>query len=123
VRWTAGGFLNADSKSDTVAEGETESLATSISDDGAITFQVRVNPRARRDAVEGVREGALRVSLTAPPVDGAANKALIALLAKALRVPKRAVEIVRGEGARHKVVRVCGASLEQIEALAGRAIG
>ena len=52
--------------------------------DGAITFEVRVTPRASRNRVIGIQDGALRVALTAPPVDGAANEALTKLLAKAL---------------------------------------
>jgi uncharacterized protein (TIGR00251 family) len=76
--------------------------------DGAVTFEVRVAPRASRNRVLGVQEGALKVALTAPPVDGAANDALKKLLAKALGVSKTKVEIVRGQHARIKVLRVEG---------------
>ena len=76
--------------------------------DGAVTFEVRVAPRASRNRVIGVRDGALKVALTAPPVDGAANEALRKLLAKALGVSKSDVEIVRGDRARIKVLRVHG---------------
>lgn len=70
---------------------------------------VRVTPRSSRDAVEGVDEqGALRVRVTAAPTDGAANKAVIKLLAKALGVPRGAVSIVSGTTSRHKRLRIEG---------------
>lgn len=76
--------------------------------DGAITFEVRVAPRASRNRVVGIQDGALKVALTAAPVDGAANEALKKLLAKALGVSKSSVEIIRGDRARIKMVRVHG---------------
>lgn len=82
--------------------------------DGAITFEVRVAPRASRNRVIGVHEGALKVALTAPPVDGAANAALRKLLAKALGVAKSEVEILRGDRARIKVLRVHGISASEV---------
>jgi uncharacterized protein (TIGR00251 family) len=85
--------------------------------DGAVTLEVRVAPRASRAAIIGVHAGALKVALTAPPVDGAANAALIELLADKLGVPKRAVEITRGERSKQKTVRVTGVTLEQVRAL------
>jgi uncharacterized protein (TIGR00251 family) len=78
--------------------------------EGAITFEVRVAPRASRNRVLGVQEGALKVALTAAPVDGAANEALRKLLAKSLGVSKSDVEIVRGARSRNKVLRVHGVS-------------
>jgi uncharacterized protein (TIGR00251 family) len=84
--------------------------------DGAVCFEVRVSPRASRQGLAGVHGGALKLSLTAAPVEGAANDALIALLAKTLGVPKRAVQIVRGEHARNKSVRVEGVSLQIVRA-------
>jgi uncharacterized protein len=85
--------------------------------DGAVCFQVRVSPRASREGLSGVHGGALKVSLTAAPVDGAANEALVALLAKTLRVPKRAVTISHGEHGRTKSVRVEGVALANARAL------
>ena len=82
----------------------------------AITFDVVVTPRASRDALLGVRAGALRVSLTAPPVEGAANAALVAMLAKALSVPKRAVSVLRGERGRSKTMRVEAVTVEAVRA-------
>ncbi|MDW5596283.1 DUF167 domain-containing protein [Conexibacter stalactiti] len=69
---------------------------------------VRLQPRSKRSEVVGVREGALLVRVTAPPVDGKANAALCKLLAKTLGVPPTTVAVVRGSSARDKVVRVDG---------------
>ncbi|MBW1755807.1 MAG: YggU family protein [Deltaproteobacteria bacterium] len=82
--------------------------------DGAITFEVRVAPRASRNRIVGVQEGALKVALTAPPVDGAANEALKKLLAKAVGVAKSDVEILRGDRARIKVLRIHGVSASDV---------
>jgi uncharacterized protein (TIGR00251 family) len=82
--------------------------------DGAITFEVRVAPRASRNRIIGVQEGALKVALTAPPVDGAANEALKKLLAKAVGVAKSDVEILRGDRARIKVLRIHGVSASDV---------
>jgi len=82
--------------------------------DGAVSFEVRVAPRASRNRVLGVQEGALKVALTAPPVDGAANEALKKLLSKALGVSKSNVEILRGDRARIKVLRVHGVSAADV---------
>jgi uncharacterized protein (TIGR00251 family) len=82
--------------------------------DGAVTFEVRVVPRASRNRVVGIQDGALKVALTAPPVDGAANEALRKLLAKALGVAKSEVEILRGDRARIKLLRVRGVSASDV---------
>jgi len=76
--------------------------------DGAVVFEVRVAPRASRSRVIGVQDGVLKVALTASPVDGAANEALRKLLAKTLGVSKSDVEIVRGDRARIKLLRIAG---------------
>ena len=77
--------------------GETLSLRTT--DDGVV-LPVRVIPRASRTMLAGVRDGRLLVRLNAPPLDGAANEALIRLLAKQLGVARRGVRIVGGHRAR-----------------------
>ena len=71
-------------------------------------LDVRVIPRAARDELAGVRDGRLLVRVSAPPVDGKANAAVCALLAKRAGVPKGAVGVVRGESARDKRVRIEG---------------
>jgi hypothetical protein len=85
--------------------------------DGGVLFFVRVAPRAARETIVGVHDGALKVRLTAPPVEGAANRALCALLARRLRVAKSAVAVVAGERSRYKTVRVKGAAAESVQAL------
>lgn len=71
-----------------------------------ISFSVRVTPRASTNVVAGVREGALVVRVTAPPVEGKANEAVVELLADALGLPKRAVQVERGAAVRTKLVTV-----------------
>lgn len=84
---------------------------------GAVRFSVRVQPRAGRSALDGAHAGALKVRLAAAPVDGAANDALIELLAESLEVPKRAVTIVSGETSRTKVVEVQGVDVARVRGL------
>ena len=86
--------------------------------DGAITFAVRVVPRASRSEIAGEHDGALRVRVAAPPVEGAANDELTRTLARALGVPPRSVEIVAGRQSKSKQVRVSGVGAQQLLALA-----
>jgi uncharacterized protein len=79
-----------------------------IEKDGNLTFRVRVVPRASRSEIVGEHEGALRVRLAAPPVDGAANEELIKALAKAFGVSRSAVKITVGLGSRLKNISVTG---------------
>ena len=83
--------------------------------DGGVQFAVRVIPRAGRSIVAGVRDGALLVRLAAPPVDGAANEALVAFIADLLDRPKRDVSIVAGQKSRDKRVRVGGLAAREVE--------
>lgn len=85
--------------------------------DGQITFAVRVSPRASVDAIEGEYQGALKVRLTAPPVDDRANDALRRLLAERLKVFLSAVRIVAGEKSRTKRVSIAGVTRAQVAAL------
>jgi uncharacterized protein len=75
---------------------------------------VRVIPRSSRNSLEW-EQGALKARLTAPPVDGAANEALVALLAERLGMPKRSISIVRGSSSRQKMVDIQGVTLEEVE--------
>jgi uncharacterized protein (TIGR00251 family) len=84
---------------------------------GSVFFAVRLSPRASRDAIEGEFQGALKVRLTAPPVENRANKALCRLLAASLNVSVSAVKIVSGEKSRTKRVAIEGVSAAQILAL------
>ncbi|MHB1298314.1 MAG: DUF167 domain-containing protein [Gemmatimonadaceae bacterium] len=87
--------------------------------DGAVRFNVRVQPRASRAGVDGLHGDALRVRVNAPPVDGAANAAVVELFAELLDVPRRAVRVVAGEGSRSKVIEVDGVGAAAVAALAG----
>jgi uncharacterized protein (TIGR00251 family) len=87
--------------------------------DGAITFAVRVVPRASQSEIAGEHDGALRVRVAAPPVDGAANEELARTLARVLGVPPRAVEITKGRSSKTKLVRVAGATRQRLLSLAG----
>jgi len=80
----------------------------------AITFSVRVIPRTSRSEIVGEQDGAMKVRLSSPPVDGAANAELIKLLAKKLGIARSAVEIVSGETSRTKRLRIAGVTAEQL---------
>jgi uncharacterized protein (TIGR00251 family) len=88
-----------------------------------VILRIRAQPRAARDEVVGWQAGVLRVRVTAPPVEGEANRALVIVLARALGVRPSAVSMVRGERGRDKLVRVDGLSPVEIEARLGRAGG
>jgi uncharacterized protein len=94
-----------------------ELIVTSLN--GAVRFEVRAKPRASKSRVLGVREGALDVSLAAPPVDGEANEELVSTLASALGVPRRDVTVVRGQGSRQKLVEVRGLAAKEVIARIG----
>ena len=81
--------------------------------DGGACFWVKVAPRSSIDKIDGTVQGDLKVRICAPPVEGAANKALVRLMAKALRVPKTSLKVVSGEKARRKRLMVQG--LEPVE--------
>ena len=76
-----------------------------IRGDGVL-LQLSVMPNAKHTEVAGLHDGTLRVRLAAPPIDGRANEALVAWLAKSLGVPKRDVEVLRGESSRRKQVAI-----------------
>jgi uncharacterized protein (TIGR00251 family) len=79
------------------------------------TFSVKVHPRAKKDAIAGTVGDALKLALTAPPVEGRANEACIRFFAEFLRVPRSSVTIAAGETSRNKVVRVHGLTAAQVE--------
>ena len=78
---------------------------------------IRVQPRAKRSEVAGERDGAVLIRVSAPPVDGKANEAVCRLIADRAGVPRRAVQIVRGESSRDKVVRIDGLSADEARTL------
>jgi uncharacterized protein (TIGR00251 family) len=77
-------------------------------------ISVRVIPRSSKNSLAW-EQGKLKVRLTSPPIDGAANEALVALLAEQLALPKRQITIVRGASSRQKTVEITGATLEDVE--------
>jgi uncharacterized protein (TIGR00251 family) len=84
---------------------------------GAVRISVHVRPRSSKSGLGGVREGALEVRLTSPPVDGEANAAVIELLARALGLPRAAVEVTAGHSSRRKTVRLRGVTRAALEAV------
>lgn len=76
--------------------------------DGGVRLSVHVQPRAARTEIAGEHGDALKVRLAAPPVDGAANDALVAFLADRFGVPRRAVRVVSGHASRRKLVELTG---------------
>lgn len=87
--------------------------------DGALTFEVKVAPRASKSALAGEHGGALKVRVAAPPVEGAANEELTRLLAKTFGVAARDVEVVSGHASKTKRVRVQGATVSDLMRLTG----
>jgi uncharacterized protein (TIGR00251 family) len=75
-------------------------------DSAGVTFVVRVVPRASRSEIVGLHDGALKVRVAAPPVDGAANEELLKFLARKLKVPRASVILVSGASSKNKVIRV-----------------
>jgi hypothetical protein len=84
---------------------------------GSVTIAVRIQPRASKNGIMRMEDGSLKIRLTAPPVDGAANEALIAYLSEALAISKSSIEIVSGHTAREKRIRICGVNKEDIDRL------
>jgi uncharacterized protein len=81
---------------------------------GGATFAAKIHPRAKNNAITGEIGDALKVSLTAPPVEGRANEACIEFFAKLLNVPRSSVTIAAGQNSRNKVIRVSGLSANEV---------
>ncbi len=79
------------------------------------SFAVRVQPRARKNAITGIVGDALKLALTAPPVEGRANEAVIEFLAEVFQIPRSSVTIASGETSRNKVVRMAGLGRAAVE--------
>jgi uncharacterized protein len=84
---------------------------------GGVTFAVKIHPRAKKNAITGEVGGALKLSLTSPPVEGRANDACIEFFAKLLKVPRSSVTIASGRTGRNKVIRVDVLSAGEVERL------
>jgi len=81
---------------------------------GGVTFAIKVHPRAKKNAITGEIGDALKVSLTAPPVEGRANEACVEFFAKLLKVPRSSVTIASGQTSRRKIIRVDGVTASQV---------
>jgi uncharacterized protein (TIGR00251 family) len=87
-----------------------------VQEDGSgVVVQILVQPRASRSKVVGIHDGAFKIQLTSAPVDGAANKDLIGMLAKKIGVAKSDIEILSGQTGRRKRIRIHGATRAQVE--------
>ena len=82
---------------------------------GGCTISVRVHPGAKRNAITGTHDGALKISLTTPPTDGRANQALIAFLAERLNIPRASIDLIAGATSRSKTLRLTGITAEEAE--------
>ena len=82
--------------------------------EGAVTFSVRVHPRASKDEIAGIMDGALKVRLQAPALEDRANEALCEYLAQLLKTPKSAVRILSGQRSRIKRIEIRGVTGQQV---------
>ncbi|HEY2170820.1 MAG TPA: DUF167 domain-containing protein [Candidatus Angelobacter sp.] len=80
-----------------------------------VSFSIKVHPRARKNAITGTVGDALKLALTAPPVEGRANQAVIEFFADLFAIPRSSVTIASGETSRNKVVRISGLSRGSVE--------
>lgn len=77
-----------------------------------ITIEIKVQPRASRNQIVGEQDGSLKIKLTAPPVEGEANQALVDYLASVLDTPRRNIILLKGESSRNKIIAVKGMTRE-----------
>ena len=80
------------------------------------TLNVRIHPGARKNAITGTHDNALKISLTTPPVEGRANEALVSFLADALQIPKSRIALLTGQSNRNKTLRITGKSAAEVQA-------
>lgn len=99
----------------TVREWSVGQVNVFVESDGALTFSVKIVPRASKNQIVGKEGDAVKIRLNAPPVEGKANEALVRFLAETFGVSRAQIEIVAGHASRHKVVRVRGVTARQIE--------
>jgi uncharacterized protein (TIGR00251 family) len=90
-------------------------------EDGVV-FAVKVQPKAKQSYVAGVQEGLLKIKVTAPPVEGAANEALKKVLSRFLHKPKRSIEIVKGKTAHRKLVHCRNLTLGELKRIVEQAL-
>lgn len=91
--------------------------------DKGVELKLYVQPRASRNKVVGLHDDALKVKLTAPPVDGAANRECTAFLGKLCKLPKSSVMLIAGESSRHKRFLLAGVDASHVESLLTKQLG
>lgn len=101
----------------TVDSGDDDKLDCLHVNAEGVLVHVQVQPRASKNELTGLQEGSLKLRLAAPPVEGAANKECIKLLAEMFAIPKSSIEIVQGRKSRRKIVLIKGSTLERVEAV------
>ncbi|HPX60765.1 MAG TPA: DUF167 domain-containing protein [Deltaproteobacteria bacterium] len=95
-----------------------DGIFSSIED--GIVLNLHIQPRASKNEISGIQNGALKIRLTSPPVDGAANKLCREFLSDVFDVPKSSVEIIAGETSRHKRVRITAPDPSRLQGIAAR---
>jgi len=81
---------------------------------GGVRLEVSVQPRSSRNQVVGEQNEALKIKLTAPPVEGEANAALVNFLANYFKLPRKDIRLIKGEASRHKIVEIIGITKEEL---------
>ena len=84
-----------------------------------IIIRLHIQPRGSKDEITGIHGDALKIRVTSPPVDGAANSHIIELISKKLHIARSRIELVQGDRSRHKTIRVSGIKLQEAETLLG----
>ncbi len=79
-----------------------------------LALRIKAVPRAAKNEIQGLHDGALKIRLTTPPVDGKANQALMKFLSKTLNIPKAQIELAQGETSRLKTLRINGISKNEL---------
>jgi uncharacterized protein (TIGR00251 family) len=87
---------------------------------GAVLIRVYVQPRASKNRVQGLHNGEVKIALTAPPVDNAANEELVRFIADLLSVPKSSVTVKTGRSSRHKTLAISGKTQAEVESALGQ---
>ena len=86
-------------------------------EEASVTFSIQIQPRASKNEIMRIDDGRLKIRLTAPPVDGAANEALVKFLADQFNVSRSQVEIVSGHTGREKIIKISGMTDEEVNRL------
>ncbi len=82
--------------------------------DKGLRIEIKVQPRSSRNQISGVQDGVLKVKLTAPPVEGEANQALVNFFARLLKIPRKNIVLIRGETARNKLIEIRGLTKDEL---------